>query len=173
MSHTRRETVFRGTRFHVDRFTLAGRDGSTVTRELAVHPGAVVVLPMLDAETCVLIRNTRPMLGETLWELPAGTREPGEAPIVTAARELEEETGYRASTLSPLASFYASPGITDERMHAYVATGLTAVSQSLDATEEISVHAMPLERALAMCRDGTIADGKTLAILLLHASLGR
>lgn len=169
----KRETVLRGSRFRVDRFTLDGRDGSTTTRELAVHPGAVAIVPMLDDATVLLIRNTRPMLGATLIEIPAGTREPDEAPEVTAARELEEETGYRAGALAKLCAFYASPGITDERMHVFVATELEPRVQSLDATEQISVVPTPLSDALAMCRDGRIEDGKTIAALLYYATFIR
>lgn len=169
----KRETVLEGARFRVDRFAIPGRDGARVTRELVVHPGAVVVLAMPTPASCVLIRNTRPMLGETLIELPAGTLEPGEAPITTAARELEEETGFRAGHLVPIHTFYASPGITDERMYAFLATELVRTAQSLDATEAIEVIEVPLDDALAMCRDGRIVDGKTLGILLYYATFLR
>lgn len=169
----KREPVLHGSRFRVDRFVLTGRDGSETVRELAVHPGAVVILPMLDRDTCVLIENSRPMLGKTLLELPAGTREPGEAPLVTAHRELEEETGFRAGAMVPVTEFFASPGITDERMFAFLATDLAKSEQSLDATEEIRVLPTPLAEALAMCRDGRIEDGKTLALLLYYATFLR
>ncbi len=109
----KREVVLRGARFRVDRFELEARDGTTRTREFVVHPGAVVVLPLLEGGGVVLIRNHRPMLGRTLLELPAGTLEPGEAPDVAALRELREETGYRAERLRPMLRFFASPGITD------------------------------------------------------------
>lgn len=167
-----RKTVLVGARFRVDRFELPARDGSTRVRELVVHPGAVVILPILDDGRVVLIRNHRPMLGETLLELPAGTLEAGEDPAVAAARELREETGYEASRIAPMARFFASPGITDERMHVFVATGLRPGPQELDAIEEISVEPMQLSEALSRCRDGSIEDGKTLAALLFHAQFG-
>jgi ADP-ribose pyrophosphatase len=169
----KREAVLHGSRFRVDRFTLTGRDGKETVRELAVHRGAVVILPLLDADTCVLIENTRPMLGKTLLELPAGTREEDEAPLATAHRELEEETGYRAGSLVPVTEFFASPGITDERMFAFLATDLAKGAQALDATEEIRVLPTSITDALAMCRDGRIEDGKTLALLLYYAAFLR
>jgi ADP-ribose pyrophosphatase len=167
-----RETVLVGSRFRVDRIAIPKSDGTTTTRELVVHPGAVVVLPILDDGRIVLIRNTRPMLERTLVELPAGTREAGEEPIVTARRELEEETGYVAAHLEPLLEFYASPGITDERMYAFVATGLRKTAQHLDPTERIDVAPTSLDDALALCRDGVIEDGKTIAVLLHHHVFG-
>lgn len=166
----KRETVLVGKRFRVDRLELPNRDGSTTTRELVVHPGAVVVLPLLDAETVLLIRNTRAALGRTLLELPAGTREPGEDVALTAARELEEETGHRAAELAPLTEFFASPGLTDERMHVFVATGLVPTAQRLDPSERIEVEPTPLSVALEHCRTGRIEDGKTLAALLFYAT---
>ena len=165
---TTRRTVLVGARFRVDRFTLEGRDGSTTTRDLCVHPGAVVILPLHADGSVVLIRNHRAMLDTTLIELPAGTLEAGEDPAVAAARELEEETGYRAGSLRRLSRFFASPGITDETMHAFVATDLRPGPQRLDATESIETLELPYDDALALVRDGTIEDGKTIALLLLH-----
>lgn len=169
---TARATVLVGARFRVDRFELSARDGSTRVRELVVHPGAVVLLPLLDDGRVVMIRNRRPMLGATLLELPAGTLEAGEAPEATAERELREETGYTAGRIEPLMRFYASPGITDEMMHAFVARDLRAGAQELDPTEAIDVVVLPFADALAACRDGRIVDGKTLAVLLHHACFG-
>ena len=91
--------VLQGARFNVHEMELLGSDGKTYRREVIHHPGAVVLLPLLDQDTVVLIENSRPSVGETLLELPAGTRESDEPPEQTAARELVEETGYHAGRL--------------------------------------------------------------------------
>src|SRR3990172_8332587 len=95
------ELLLSTSRFNVERRVFVGGDGRSITREVVVHPGAVVILPILDARRVVMIRNFRYTVEEELWELPAGTTEPNEASIETARRELEEETGYRAETLTP------------------------------------------------------------------------
>lgn len=169
---SQRRTVLFGARFRVDRFDLPARDGSFRTRELVVHPGAVVILPILDDGRVVLIRNHRPMLGKTLLELPAGTLEPGEEPALAAARELHEETGYQAESLIRVSRFFASPGITDELMHLFAARGLRPGTQALDPTEQIEVVPMSFDDALTLCRDGSIEDAKTLVALLHHACFG-
>lgn len=146
-------------------------DGSPRARAIVVHPGAAVVLARLeDAEDRVLlIRNHRIAAGGPLWELPAGTLEPGETPERCAARELVEETGHRAAHLRPLLSLFSSPGFCDEKLHVFVATGLERAERALDEGERIEVHPLPLREALAMIRDGRIIDAKTVAGLLYYA----
>ncbi len=102
--------LLQGARFNVHALDLIGDDGKTYVREVIRHPGAVVLLPLLDADTVVMIENTRPTVGETLLELPAGTREPQEPALETAARELIEETGYRAQELKLIHEFYSAQG---------------------------------------------------------------
>jgi ADP-ribose pyrophosphatase len=166
------EVVLVGARFNVERRWLARRDGGSEAREVVVHPGSVVILPLLPDGRIVMIRNLRFSVERTLWELPAGTRDPSEPPLLCAARELEEETGYRAAQLEPLLEFYPAPGISNERMHAFVATGLTPVAQQLDATEQIEVFPLADTEVLRMLRAGEIEDAKSIAVLL-YASLVR
>jgi ADP-ribose pyrophosphatase len=147
-------------------------DGSIVHRDIVLHPGAVVILPLLDAGRVVLLRNRRPATGETLWEVPAGTLEPGEAPEPAAIRELAEETGYRAGRWRKLHEFYPSPSILSERMFLFVAQDLTPGPMRLDPGEELTPHVVPWEQALAWATDGTIRDGKTLVALLLWQQTG-
>jgi ADP-ribose pyrophosphatase len=135
---------------------------------LVVHPGAVLILPLLADGQVVLIRNYRYSADAELLELPAGTLEPPEAPVACAARELEEETGYRAGRLEPLCAFYTTPGFTNEFMHAFVATDLTPTAQRLEATEQIRVEIMPLDAALEASVDGRIVDAKTIAALQVY-----
>ena len=161
-----REVLLSNALFQVARLTFEGPDGDEIVREVIEHPGAAVILPVLDDGRVVLIRNVRRTVGKTLWEIPAGTLDPGEAPEACAAREVEEETGYKAGTITPLTSFYASPGILDERMHGFLATDLTPSRQQLDNDEEIEVFPIPQWQVRDMIKDGHIEDGKTIALLL-------
>lgn len=133
-----------------------------------MHPGAVVILPLLDDNTIVLIRVRRYAVGASLLELPAGTLEKGELPINTAGRELVEETGYLANRMQPLGVFYTSPGILSEQMYAFVATDLEQQEQALEEGEEIELVPTPYDDALDMIRSGAIQDGKTIAALLMY-----
>jgi ADP-ribose pyrophosphatase len=119
----------------------------------------------------VLIRQYRSAVGSDLWEIPAGTLDTGESPAECAARELEEETGYRAESLAPLAEFYTSPGFCDEIIYMYLAAGCTATgSQSLDDDEHIvESRTFPIDEALEMVSSGEIRDGKTIVGLNLAA----
>ncbi len=162
------EVLLTAARFRVERRLVDIPGRGTVSREVVVHPGAVLILPLLDADTVVMIRNQRFAVGGELLELPAGTLEAGEEPAACALRELEEETGYAAAKLAPLCRFYTSPGFTNELMYAFVATELTATRQQLDDTEQIRVETMPLAEALDATLDGRITDGKTIAALQVH-----
>ena len=113
----KRETILKSRVFDVQRRTYDLGGGKTLLREFVVHPGAVVIVPRLDDGRFVMIRNMRRPVEEELLELAAGTREPSEKPIETAARELEEETGYQAGRIEPFIEFYTSPGFCTERMH--------------------------------------------------------
>jgi ADP-ribose pyrophosphatase len=161
-----RELLYSGPLFDVARVTFEGQGGSEIVRDVIEHRGAAVILPLLDDGRVVLIRNVRHSVGKVLWELPAGTLEAGEAPEACAAREVEEETGYRAGTLAPLTEFFASPGILNERMHGFLATDLVQTTQSLDHDEEIEVFPIPQWQVRDMIKDGHIEDAKTIALLL-------
>ena len=115
----------------------------------------------------MLIRNRRHAVGESLWELPAGTLELGEEPVVTGGRELIEETGYQADSMELLTRFYPVPGFCTGMTHVFVARGLKHVGQNLDATEKIEVHPTPWTRALEMLDNGEFKDAKTMLSLLL------
>ena len=112
-------------RFDVVEMCQATRTGGVRARQVVLHPGAVVILPMVDDDQVCLIRNERVAVGKTLIELPAGTMEPPATPQEMAIRELKEETGYAAARWRQLPSFYMSPGILREQMHAFVAEGLS------------------------------------------------
>jgi ADP-ribose pyrophosphatase len=162
------QRVHRGRIFSVDVVQLRDRDGQVTRRDVVRHPGAVAIVGVLAQphEQVVLIRNHRIAVSQALWEVPAGTLEPGEPPHEAARRELLEETGYEAAVIRPLIRFYTSPGFADELMHVFVAEGLEHRGQRLQPEESIEVHPLNPERALAMIDDGTIQDGKTIAALL-------
>jgi len=160
--------LFEGRRFRVERVVQVTPDGTGHEREVIRHPGAVTVLPRFDDGRVCLIRNYRVAVDQTLYELPAGTLEPGEDPHETARRELAEETGYRADALEKLAEFYTTPGVLDEVMHLFLATGLTEGTMRLESGEDIQPQVVPWDEALAMARDGRIRDAKTLVGLLFY-----
>lgn len=164
----KRQRVFEGVKFAVDVIDLRGQSGQTMKREIVVHGGAVVILAVTEDDRIVLIRNQRFAVGREIWELPAGTLEPGEDPADCARRELEEETGYRAATIEPLSDFYTTPGICTERMHAFLARDLKHVGQQLEDGEAISVEPLPRQDVLEMIRDGRIDDAKTIAMILFE-----
>jgi len=162
------EVLLETTRFRVVRVRQPSRHGGRREREVVVHPGSVVVLPLVDDDAVVLIEVVRVAVGRTLVELPAGTLDrPGEPPAEAAARELAEETGYRAGRLEPLGELWMSPGILRERMHLFVARDLQAGQQALEPGEFITPKVVAWHEAVAMCLDGRIDDAKSVAAILL------
>lgn len=165
-------TVFESSRFNLVTVDMPKSSEGTQTRGVAHTRDAVIVVPMLDIDTLVLIDNQRLAIGQSILEIPAGTIEParpGEAdedPLACAHRELEEEAGYRAGSMRPLTSVFPSPGFMTERMHAFLATDLTHVGQSLDETERITPVVVPIRDALTMIQSGKIQDAKTIAMIL-------
>jgi len=153
-------------RLEVDRVRMP--DGGESVREVVRHRGAAVVLPILDDGRVVLVRQFRYPIGEALLELPAGTLEPGEDPMVCAARELTEETGYAATSVTPLGRFFAAPGYTDEGLQAVLATGLQLTNDAEpDPDEIIETEVVEVDDLVSRIVAGEIRDSKTLATILL------
>ena len=168
------ETLLQATKFNIERWTFDHTPVGRIDREVVVHPGAVLILPFLSDTEIIMIHNVRHVVGRELLELPAGTLENGEEPQSCAARELEEETGYRAGTLEPLCEFFTGPGICTELMHTFVARDLVRTAQKLDPTEQIRVEMLTLNRALQMIAKGEIIDGKSIAAIgSYHLRQGR
>lgn len=177
-SDPRRETRIAGKRLYsghilhleVDRVRLAG--GGEAVREVARHPGAAVVVPVLDDGRVLLVRQFRYAAGETLLELPAGKRDGDEEPAACAARELAEETGLCAATLEYLTGFFTAPGFTDEFIHCFVACGLTPATGVVKGADEELLELLPvtLNEARRLIDRGEIRDAKTMIGLLLYAA---
>lgn len=146
------------------------RDRGTQKRAVVVHPGAVVVVPILDNGDIVMIKNRRWQVGATLLEFPAGTIEPDEEIECCARRELIEETGFEACTMELIHHFFALPGISTEVMHVYAARGLAWVGQRLEPDEEIDVVHLSFDQLLDATASGEVVDGKTLAVIALFLS---
>lgn len=181
-SHAEQAThrlIHRGKKFDFEMVAFRDSRGRVVEREVVRHPGAVVIVPLLDrgpggepGAHVVLIRNRRIALNQTILECPAGTLEPPEPAESCAIRELAEETGYRCATVEPLGWFYTTPGLTDEKMHAFLATGLEPVGQELQEDEEITVEVVPIRRAFTMIDTGELTDAKSMLALLLAQRRG-
>ena len=144
-------------------------NGHTVGLDIIRHPGASAVVPFLSASEVLLIRQYRYATGGTIYEVPAGKLEAGEAPEVCAARELEEETGWRAGRLEPLGAIWTTPGFTDERIHLFAAHDLTRTHQQLQKDEIIELVPMPLDDALELVWSGQLSDAKS-ALALVYAA---
>jgi ADP-ribose pyrophosphatase len=167
------EVLFRAARFRVERVTHDAPDGTRHAKDIVRHPGAVTIVPLLDDGRICFVENYRAAVQERLVELPAGTLEPLEEPSKTALRELAEETGFRAAHLEHLTTLCMSPGILDEKMYVYVATGLVPGEMALEAGEDICVAQLSWDEALEMVRDGRIRDAKSVAALLYYDTFRR
>lgn len=164
-------TIFSGPLFSVDSFeALIGSKGWH-NFQVIRHPGGVAVLPIHDDGSVTLISQPRPAVRQPLIELPAGRLDPGEEPLDCGKRELLEETGLVAQHFHPLGILHSSPGVFDEIIHLYAATGLGQQPPSPEADEEIETLRLPYATALAMAKDGRISDGKTIAALFRAADM--
>jgi len=141
--------------------------GNMTKREIVEHGGSVAVVPLDMEMNVLLVRQYRKPVDQELLEVPAGGLDEGEEPDACARRELQEETGYSASQMEHLASFFTTPGFCDEEMHAYLATGLLAGRPRPEADESIEVVRVPLASILEMIQQGEIRDAKSIASLLL------
>ncbi len=167
--------VYTGRVISLDVDTVSFPNGTVGELEMVRHPGASAVVPFLDDPAgdnpqVLLIRQYRYASGGYLYEIPAGRLDPGETPIECATRELREETGYSASQMDELTTFFTTPGFTDERIHLFMATGLEPGSSSLESDEILDLHPTPLELAVKMVTHGEIIDGKSMLGILLSAS---
>lgn len=151
-------------RVHRDRVLLPnGREGM---REIVEHPGGVGILALDEQGRVALVRQYRYAMGRHLWEIPAGKREAGEEPFVTAQRELSEEIGATAGKWTELGRLIASPGCYNEVLHLYMATELTFGPRHLDEDEFLEVQFFPFSEVVEQCLQGQLQDSKTVAAVL-------
>lgn len=160
------ELLFEGRFLHARRDTVRLPDGHTATREYVIHPGAVVVVPLLDDGRVVLERQYRYPVGQVMIEFPAGKLDPGEDPLACGQRELLEETGYRAREWAHAGAMHLAVAYSTEIIHVYFARGLAAGARQLDHGEFLDVFAARPDELVEWCRDGRVTDAKTLSCAL-------
>jgi ADP-ribose pyrophosphatase len=153
---------FAGRVFRVRTDEIVFPDGADARVDIVEHRGSYAIIATPEPGTVVLVRQYRHAVGRELWEIPAGTAEPGEGLLEGALRELAEETGYRAGAARQLGSFYVTPGFCDEIMHLVHANELTPGETDLDEDERIVVQNFTIDEMQQLVRDGEIADAKTL-----------
>lgn len=163
------EPIFDGKIIKVRKDKAELENGSIVTRELVIHPGGVCVVPVNEKGEVYLVKQFRYPFQEVLTEIPAGKLEVGEDHRSAGLRELKEEVGAECESFEYLGVMYPSVAYLTEKIHMYLATGLSFGEQSLDEDEFLDVEKMPLSQAVEMVLDGSIKDGKTQTALLLAA----
>lgn len=180
MSKLSSRRVYSGRIINVDIDSVRFPNGSVGELEMVRHPGAAAVIPFLtdpsgEDPQILLIKQYRYAAERFIYEIPAGKLDQGEDPLVCARRELQEETGCSAAHIEPLCSFYTTPGFTDERIHAFIATGLTRGEVKHETDEFLTVETVTLSHALELIKAGELVDAKT-ALSILYAAgfrLGR
>ena len=163
------EVIYNGRIFDVRIDTI--REGDVeYKREIVVHRGSAVIVPVFEDGTVALVRQYRHAAGKYLLEVPAGSLEKGEDPLTGAVRELEEEIGVKAENVELITEFYVSPGFLTEKMFVYLATGLTETKQNLEIDELIEIERVTFPQALDLIRSGNIEDAKSIVGIILTAS---
>jgi ADP-ribose pyrophosphatase len=170
--------VFKGKVFNVFNDTIIEPGGYKNSRDVIRHNGSVVMMAVDESTNpadpdIILERQYRHAAGQFLLELPAGSREPNEAPLAAAKRELIEETGFRAKRWTMLLRYFASPGFLGEWMQIYLARDLRAGAASPEMDEQIEIVRMPLSQVMKLIAEGKIHDGKTLIGLSLYDAARR
>lgn len=160
-------TLHQGRIFRLLRETVTLENGVVTELDVIRHPGAAAIVPFLDPNTLLLIRQYRHAAGGFIWEIPAGTLDPGESALACAKRELIEETGFSAEDWVELGEIAPLPAYSDERIHIFGATDLTPSKQHLDEDEILDVHEVLLDDALSMIRSNRIQDAKTISGLFM------
>jgi ADP-ribose pyrophosphatase len=166
VSLIKKNTIYQGKLFKLIREKLKAK-GNCFWRETVLHPGSVVIVPLLDNSKIVFVRQYRRAIGKYILELPAGTRSEKENPRNCAARELAEETGFKSKKLSLLGQFYSAPGISSEKMTFYLAEGLQYIGSNPEPNEILNPVIITMEAALDKIKKGHIKDAKSIIGLIL------
>ena len=165
----RRKTVYRGRSVDLNVDEVRLPNGKNASREYLDHPGAVGVVPFLDAKTVILVRQYRHPVWRVTLEIPAGKLDKGERPLRCLERELQEETGYAARRIKPLLNYWPTPAFANEVRHLYTAEDLIPGKFGPDEDEFLEVVPMAFREALGLVRRGKIMDSKTVIALLACA----
>jgi ADP-ribose pyrophosphatase len=166
-----RQPIYHGRVVKLDLVTVELPNGETSLREIVTHPGAVAIVALDDMQNVILVRQFRLAAGRMMLEIPAGTLEPNEAPIVCAERELQEEAGYKPQKLEPIGGIFVAPGYTTEYIHLFLARDLIESRLEMDDDEFIETIKIPLADALKKIEIGDIQDAKTIVGILRVARL--
>jgi len=162
------ETLYEGKVFRLQRDTVIEPGGVQAERDVIVHPGSVVVMPVFNDGRILLIRQYRHSVGQFLWELVAGRKEPKETPVAAARRELIEETGYRAKRLRKLMRIVPTPGFVNEWMWIFAAEGLTEGAAQPEEDEKIMPRIFTMKEAEKMIERGILRDAKSICGILYY-----
>jgi ADP-ribose pyrophosphatase len=157
-----RKLIYPGRLVNLGMETAQLPDGRAFELEVVRHPGGAAVAALDQENQLCLLRQYRHAAGGWIWELPAGKLEPGEPPLHTAQRELEEEAGLIAQDWHSLGEILTTPGFCDEVIYLFLARGLTHTASHAEANECLEVHWLPLAQAMEWCMNGTIRDAKSL-----------
>jgi len=161
------QTMYQGRVFTLEKENVTLGNGHTTDLDVIHHPGAAAMVPLTGDRQVLMLQQYRHAIRQDIWEIPAGTLERGENPETCARREVEEETGYRATHLIRLGKIIPVPGYSNETITLFLCTGLTATEQNLDRDEQIAVQPIPLSKALLMISNGEILDAKTITGLFM------
>lgn len=160
------EDIYKGSFLSLRKDTVRLPNGKISSRDIVVHPGAVVVLAMDNNGYIPMVCQYRKAVDDMLLELPAGKMEYGEEPRQCALRELTEETGYTADNVRQLTTFYSTPGFSTESMHLFLATGITSGTSDTDEDEFIEVENYKIDKLVEMVMAGDIKDSKSIVGIL-------
>lgn len=164
------EEIYKGRIFDIRLDTI--REGDVeYTREVVVHRGSAVIVPVFEDGTVALVRQYRHAAGKYMLEIPAGSLEKGEDPKTCAIRELEEEVGVTAQNIELVTEFYVSPGFLTEKMYVFLATGLTETKQNLESDELIEIERLTFPQAFEMIHNGDIEDAKSIIGITTAAAM--
>lgn len=163
--------ILNTTRFSVSEQEYILNTGTKKTKYIVHHPGAVVVIPKISSDKFILIKQERKAINKVIIEFPAGCIDPGEDPLVCADRELQEEIGFKAAELIPIGISYPAPGFCDEKQFFYIGKNLLPSKLPADEGEEIEMFEATANEIDTMIQDGSIIDGKTIAIWMKYKLL--
>ncbi len=166
-----REVIYQGKVFDLYREETTLPNGKKMMAEFIHHPGSSGIIPLMDENSVVLIRQYRPILKDFIWEIPSGTMLPGEDPLTCAKRELEEECGFLGRRFEKVGEILVAPWYSDERTHLFLAKELTPSEQRLDEDEILTTHIISFDQAMKMVEQGKIQDSTTMIGLQIVYSI--